>query len=203
MGDALLPNFVLAFNSSISAAVVIVAFSLLAYIVLQNWRNDIARAVEAAQAVAIPTQREIIHVIPRAYVIDGHEGIRDPIGMSGFRLEVETHIVTGEVMAIAQSRPVGGNKKKGQTFLNYVVPPEYGDSGGFQAGIADPRRAGTQVGQVVTAGGFSRAPVRARGVDGAELPVAEGERDPRLSAHDLLQRLLRQLGVQAHRSHRW
>jgi cell division protein FtsA len=63
-------------------------------------RNDIARAVEAAQAVAIPTQREVIHVIPRAYVVDGHEGIRDPIGMSGFRLEVETHIVTGEVMAI-------------------------------------------------------------------------------------------------------
>jgi cell division protein FtsA len=63
-------------------------------------RSDIARAVEAAQAVAIPTQREIIHVIPRAYILDGHEGIRDPIGMSGFRLEVETHIVTGEVMAI-------------------------------------------------------------------------------------------------------
>src|SRR5215207_6821232 len=63
-------------------------------------RNDIARAVEAAQAVAIPTQREVIHVIPRAYVVDGHEGIRDPIGMSGFRLEVETHIITGEVMAI-------------------------------------------------------------------------------------------------------
>ncbi|MFQ3664007.1 MAG: cell division protein FtsA [Chloroflexaceae bacterium] len=63
-------------------------------------RNDVARAVESAQAVAIPTQREIIHVIPRAYVVDGNEGIRDPIGMSGFRLEVETHIVTGEVMAI-------------------------------------------------------------------------------------------------------
>jgi cell division protein FtsA len=63
-------------------------------------RHDVARAVEAAQAVAIPTQREVIHVIPRAYVVDGHEGIRDPIGMAGFRLEVETHIVTGEVMAI-------------------------------------------------------------------------------------------------------
>lgn len=63
-------------------------------------RADVARAVESAQAVAIPTQREVIHVIPRAYVVDGHEGIRDPIGMSGYRLEVETHIVTGEVMAI-------------------------------------------------------------------------------------------------------
>ncbi|NJN68718.1 MAG: cell division protein FtsA [Chloroflexaceae bacterium] len=63
-------------------------------------RNDVVRAVEAAQAIAIPSQREVIHVIPRAYILDGHEGIRDPIGMSGFRLEVETHIVTGETMAI-------------------------------------------------------------------------------------------------------
>lgn len=63
-------------------------------------REDVVRAVEAARAVAIPTQREVVHVIPRAYTVDGNEGIRDPIGMSGFRLEVETHIVTGEVMAI-------------------------------------------------------------------------------------------------------
>lgn len=63
-------------------------------------RHDVARAVEAAQAIAIPSQREVIHVIPRAYILDGNEGIRDPVGMSGFRLEVETHIVTGEVMAI-------------------------------------------------------------------------------------------------------
>jgi cell division protein FtsA len=62
--------------------------------------TDVARAVESAQAVAIPTQREIIHLIPRAYIVDGHENIRDPVGMSGYRLEVETHIVTGEVLAI-------------------------------------------------------------------------------------------------------
>src|SRR3712207_553821 len=63
-------------------------------------RADVERAVESAQAVAIPTQREVIHVIPRAYIVDGHENIRDPVGMSGYRLEVETHIVSGEVMAI-------------------------------------------------------------------------------------------------------
>jgi cell division protein FtsA len=63
-------------------------------------KMDVARAVESAQAVAVPTQREVIHVIPRAYIVDGHENIRDPIGMSGYRLEVETHIVSGEVMAI-------------------------------------------------------------------------------------------------------
>ncbi len=63
-------------------------------------RNDLKRAVEAAQVVAGPMQREIIHVIPRSYVIDGNDGIRDPIGMSGVRLEVETHIVTAEPMAV-------------------------------------------------------------------------------------------------------
>ncbi len=61
---------------------------------------DQARALDAARAIAIPTQREIIHVIPRSYIVDGQEGIRDPIGLSGFRLEVETHIVTGAVTAI-------------------------------------------------------------------------------------------------------
>jgi len=61
---------------------------------------DQARALDAARAIAIPTQREIIHVIPRSYVVDGQEGIRDPVGLSGFRLEVEAHIVTGAVTAI-------------------------------------------------------------------------------------------------------
>jgi cell division protein FtsA len=61
---------------------------------------DLARALDAARAIAIPTQREIIHVIPRSYIVDGQEGIRDPVGLSGFRLEVETHIVTGAVTAI-------------------------------------------------------------------------------------------------------
>lgn len=61
---------------------------------------DLARALDAARAIAVPTQREIIHVIPRSYIVDGQEGIRDPIGLSGFRLEVEAHIVTGAVTAI-------------------------------------------------------------------------------------------------------
>src|SRR5712691_5158514 len=62
--------------------------------------NDISRAIEVARAIAIPAHREVIHVIPRGYVIDGQEGIKNPIGMSGFRLEVETHIITGAVSSI-------------------------------------------------------------------------------------------------------
>jgi cell division protein FtsA len=58
-------------------------------------QEDVARAVEAASAVAIPAGREMLHVIPRTYTVDGQDGIRNPVGMSGFRLDVETHVVTG------------------------------------------------------------------------------------------------------------
>src|SRR5207248_2694399 len=57
-------------------------------------RGDTVRAIEAARAVSMPNTREILHVIPRGYVVDGQEGVRDPIGMTAVRLEVETHIVT-------------------------------------------------------------------------------------------------------------
>ena len=57
-------------------------------------REDTLRAIDAARAVSMPNTREILHVIPRGYVVDGQEGVRDPIGMTAVRLEVETHIVT-------------------------------------------------------------------------------------------------------------
>ena len=62
--------------------------------------GDVSRAIEAAQAIDLPGQREILHVIPRTYSVDGHQGIRNPLGMSGTRLEVETHIITGEAMVV-------------------------------------------------------------------------------------------------------
>ncbi|HEY8655458.1 MAG TPA: cell division protein FtsA [Candidatus Limnocylindria bacterium] len=63
-------------------------------------REDTQRAIEAARAVSIPNTREILHVIPRGYVVDGQEGVRDPIGMSAVRLEVETHIVTASTTSV-------------------------------------------------------------------------------------------------------
>ncbi|HEV8536376.1 MAG TPA: cell division protein FtsA [Candidatus Limnocylindria bacterium] len=63
-------------------------------------RPDTIRAIEAARAVSIPNTREILHVIPRGYVVDGQEGVRDPIGMSAVRLEVETHIVTASTTSV-------------------------------------------------------------------------------------------------------
>lgn len=62
--------------------------------------DDVERVVEAAQAVTIPSSREIIHVIPRSFTVDGQEGIKDPVGMAGVRLEVDTHIVTASSTAM-------------------------------------------------------------------------------------------------------
>ncbi len=55
--------------------------------------NDVRRVLDSARLVGIPSDREIIHVIPRGFTVDGHEGIRNPVGLSGLRLEVDTHIV--------------------------------------------------------------------------------------------------------------
>ncbi len=55
--------------------------------------NDVRRVLDSARLVGIPSDREIIHVIPRGFTVDGHEGVRNPVGLSGLRLEVDTHIV--------------------------------------------------------------------------------------------------------------
>lgn len=60
-------------------------------------QSDIDRAIEAAKAVSIPSDREVLHILPQEFLIDGQDGIREPIGMSGHRLEVKIHIVTGAI----------------------------------------------------------------------------------------------------------
>lgn len=60
-------------------------------------QEDVDRAIGAAKALALPIDREIIHVIPQEFIVDDQDGIADPIGMSGVRLEVEVHIVTAAV----------------------------------------------------------------------------------------------------------
>lgn len=62
--------------------------------------EDVDRALDAAHAIAVPHNQEVVHVIPRGYVVDGQGGVRDPVGMYGFRLEVEAHIVTGSSSSI-------------------------------------------------------------------------------------------------------
>jgi cell division protein FtsA len=63
-------------------------------------QDDVDRALDSAQAIAIPHGREVIHVIPRAFSVDGQDGIRQPLGMHGFRLEVEAHIITAAAASV-------------------------------------------------------------------------------------------------------
>jgi len=63
-------------------------------------QDDVRRVVETAQAIQLPPESEMIHVIPRQYIVDGQDGITDPVGMTGTRLEVDVHIVTGAITAV-------------------------------------------------------------------------------------------------------
>ncbi|MBI2357905.1 MAG: cell division protein FtsA [Deltaproteobacteria bacterium] len=60
-------------------------------------QRDIDRVIDAAKAVAIPMDREVLHILPQEYIIDDQDGIKEPLGMSGVRLEAKVHIVTGAV----------------------------------------------------------------------------------------------------------
>ncbi len=84
-------------------------------------QDDIGRALEAARAVAIPHNREIIHVIQRGFNIDGQGGIRSPIGMHGYRLEVEAHIITASAAAVENLRHCVANA--GIDVAQFVLNP--------------------------------------------------------------------------------
>src|SRR5690606_18535978 len=62
--------------------------------------TDIDRVLEAAGAVSIPTTRSIVHVLPKTFTVDGESGIKDPVGMTGVRLEVDTHIITANTTSV-------------------------------------------------------------------------------------------------------
>ena len=62
--------------------------------------DDVQRVVEASRAISVASDRQVIHVIPRAYTVDGQDGVRDAVGMTGRRLEVETNIITGAQTAV-------------------------------------------------------------------------------------------------------
>jgi cell division protein FtsA len=63
-------------------------------------REDINRVIDQSKAVSIPPDREIIHIIPQEFVVDEQDGIKDPLGMSGIKLEVNVHIVTGAITSV-------------------------------------------------------------------------------------------------------
>lgn len=67
-------------------------------------QEDVFRALDSAQAIAVPHNREIVHVIQRGFSVDGQEGIRHPVGMHGYRLEVEAHIITSSASSMENVR---------------------------------------------------------------------------------------------------
>ena len=82
---------------------------------------DIIRALDAARAVAIPHNREIIHIIQRGFILDGQDGISMPIGMHGYRLEVEAHIITASSSTIENLRQCVG--ESGVDVIQFVLNP--------------------------------------------------------------------------------
>lgn len=84
-------------------------------------RSDINRVVDAAKAVAIPMDREILHILPQEFIVDEQAGIKDPTGMAGVRLEVDVHIVTGAVSS-AQNL-VKAIQKSGYQVRDLVLEP--------------------------------------------------------------------------------
>jgi cell division protein FtsA len=63
-------------------------------------QHDIDRALDAARGINLPADREIIHALPQTFIVDDQDGVKDPLGMSGVRLEVEVHLVTGAVTSV-------------------------------------------------------------------------------------------------------
>lgn len=63
-------------------------------------QSDVSRVIDAAKAVSLSSSREILHVLPRGFMVDSQEGIKDPVGMTGVRLEVDTHLITGGSTAL-------------------------------------------------------------------------------------------------------
>ena len=66
--------------------------------------DDVARAVDSARAISVPHNHEVVHVIQRGFKLDGQDGIRTPIGMHAYRLEVETHIITSSAASVENLR---------------------------------------------------------------------------------------------------
>ena len=84
-------------------------------------RGDVRRVIDAAKAVAIPMDREVIHIIPQEFIIDDQDGIREPLGMSGVRMEAKIHIVTAAVTS-AQNIVKCANKA-GLNVVDIVLEP--------------------------------------------------------------------------------
>jgi cell division protein FtsA len=83
--------------------------------------SDVERALDAAKAINLPPDREVLHVLPQAFVVDEQDGVREPLGMSGVRLEVEVHVVTGAATSV--QNVVRSVNRAGLTVQDIVLEP--------------------------------------------------------------------------------
>ncbi len=83
--------------------------------------TDVERAIDAARAINLPQDREIVHVLPQTFVVDEQDGIREPVGMTGVRLEVEVHVVTGAITSV--QNVVRSVNRAGLTVHDIVLEP--------------------------------------------------------------------------------
>src|SRR5438067_115423 len=82
---------------------------------------DVDRVIDAARAINLPQDREIIHVLPQTFTVDDQDGVREPVGMSGVRLEVECHIVTGAITSV--QNVIRSVNRAGLTVHDIVLEP--------------------------------------------------------------------------------
>jgi cell division protein FtsA len=152
-------------------------------------RFDVERALDAARAIAIPHNREIIHTIPRGYVVDGQDGVKDPLGMKGIRLEVEAHIVTGASTSV--SNLVTCVRDAGVEIDDLILQPLASGEAVLQATeremgvvLADVGGGTTDV-AIFLEGSIWHTVVIETGGEHLTQDVAVGLRTPRATAEDL------------------
>ncbi len=83
--------------------------------------EDRRRAIESAQTMAIPGDREVLHVLAREFIVDGQDGVKDPVGITGVRLECEVHLVTGAVTSV--QNVINSVKRAGLQVADVVLQP--------------------------------------------------------------------------------
>ncbi|MBP9837495.1 MAG: cell division protein FtsA, partial [Proteobacteria bacterium] len=154
--------------------------------------KDVERVIDAAKAVAIPMDREVLHILPQEYVVDEQDGIREPVGMSGVRLEAKVHIVTGAVSS-AQNIVKSANRV-GLSVADIVLEPIASSEAVLSAEEKELGVAMIDIGGGTTditifhAGAIKHTAVLPLGGNHITSDVAAGLRTPSSAAEDLKKR---------------
>ncbi len=154
--------------------------------------KDVERVIDAAKAVAIPMDREVLHILPQEYIVDEQDGIREPLGMSGVRLEAKVHIVTGAVSS-AQNIVKSANRV-GLSVADIVLEPIASAEAVLSAEEKELGVAMIDIGGGTTditifhAGAIKHTAVLPLGGNHLTNDVAAGLRTPASAAEDLKRR---------------